>query len=152
MGSVDRRLNAAATRNVALERRLSKALQGEVAFDAFTRGRYATDASIYQIMPLGVVFPRSALDISATLDIAREQDVPVIFRGGGTSQNGQPIGAGLVVDCARHFNGLSITMLQAAACACSRAWCWSGSTPACVPMGCFFRSSPPRRRVAPLAA
>ncbi len=106
MGSVDRRLNAAATRNVALERRLSKALQGEVAFDAFTRGRYATDASIYQIMPLGVVFPRSALDISATLDIAREQDVPVIFRGGGTSQNGQPIGAGLVVDCARHFNGL----------------------------------------------
>ncbi|MCU0820728.1 MAG: FAD-binding oxidoreductase [Beijerinckiaceae bacterium] len=106
MGSVDRRLSAAATRDVALERRLSRALQGEVAFDAFTRGRYATDASIYQIMPLGVVFPRSALDISATLDIARERDVPVIFRGGGTSQNGQPIGAGLVVDCSRHFNGV----------------------------------------------
>jgi FAD/FMN-containing dehydrogenase/Fe-S oxidoreductase len=106
MGSVDRRLNQAATRDVVLERRLTKALQGEVAFDAFTRGRYATDASIYQIMPMGVVFPRSALDIAATLDIAREHDVPVIFRGAGTSQNGQPIGAGLVVDCARHFNGV----------------------------------------------
>jgi FAD/FMN-containing dehydrogenase/Fe-S oxidoreductase len=52
------------------------------------------------------VFPRSALDIAATLDIARESGVPVIFRGAGTSQNGQPIGAGLVVDCSRYFNGL----------------------------------------------
>lgn len=93
-------------RDVALERRLRKALEGEVSFDAFTRGRYATDASIYQIMPHGVVFPRSALDIAATLEIARESSVPVIVRGGGTSQNGQPIGAGLIVDCSRYFNGL----------------------------------------------
>lgn len=93
-------------RDVALERRLRKAVEGEVAFDAFTRGRYATDASIYQIMPHGVVFPRSALDVAATLEIARESGVPVIVRGGGTSQNGQPIGAGLVVDCSRYFNHL----------------------------------------------
>ena len=93
-------------RDVALERKLRRALQGEVAFDSFTRGRYASDASIYQIMPLGVVFPRSALDLSATLEIAREAGVPVIMRGGGTSQNGQPIGAGLVVDCSRYFNGM----------------------------------------------
>jgi FAD/FMN-containing dehydrogenase/Fe-S oxidoreductase len=106
MGIVDRRSSAAAIRNSALERRLGKALQGEAAFDAFTRGRYATDASIYQIMPMGVVFPRSALDISATLEVAREHELPVIFRGGGTSQNGQPIGPGLVVDCSRHFNGV----------------------------------------------
>ncbi|MFM8748667.1 FAD-binding and (Fe-S)-binding domain-containing protein [Rhabdaerophilum sp.] len=105
MGIVDRRSSAADIRNIALERRLGKALQGEVAFDAFTRGRYATDASIYQIMPMGVVFPRSTLDISATLEVAREHEMPVIFRGGGTSQNGQPIGPGLVVDCSRHFNG-----------------------------------------------
>ncbi|MGL5448607.1 MAG: FAD-binding and (Fe-S)-binding domain-containing protein [Rhabdaerophilum sp.] len=93
-------------RDVALERRLKKALEGEVAFDAFTRGRYATDASIYQILPHGVVFPRSALDIAATLEVARESGIPVIFRGGGTSQNGQPIGAGLIVDCSRHFKSL----------------------------------------------
>lgn len=106
MGMIERPPGMAATRNLALERQLARALQGEVAFDAFTRGRYATDASIYQIVPMGVVFPRSALDIAATLEIAREQGVPVIFRGGGTSQNGQPIGAGLVIDCARHFNAV----------------------------------------------
>ncbi len=94
----------ALTRDLDLERRLSTALQGETRFDAFTRGRYATDASIYQIMPRGVVFPRSAEDIAATLEIARARSVPVIMRGGGTSQNGQPIGDGIVVDCSRAFN------------------------------------------------
>jgi FAD/FMN-containing dehydrogenase/Fe-S oxidoreductase len=94
------------TRDIDLERRLGKALQGEVRFDAFTRGRYATDASIYQMMPQGVLFPRSADDIAAALAIAAERDVPVIMRGGGTSQNGQPLGRGLVLDCSRSFNGL----------------------------------------------
>ena len=89
-----------------LPRRLAEALAGEAKFDAFTRGRYSNDASIYQIMPAGVVLPRSAADIAATLKIAAEHDVPVIMRGGGTSQNGQPIGRGLVVDCSRHFNGI----------------------------------------------
>ena len=97
---------AAARQGAGLPRRLAEALQGEVRFDAFTRGRYATDASIYQIVPAGVVLPRSAADIAATLRIAAEHEVPVIMRGGGTSQNGQPIGSGLVVDCSRHFNGV----------------------------------------------
>ena len=90
----------------AFERRLGKALEGEVAFDAFTRGRYATDASIYQIMPMGVAFPKSADDVVAALKIAAEHGVPVIARGGGTSQNGQPIGAGLILDCSRHLNAI----------------------------------------------
>ena len=97
---------AANRQSAGLARRLAEALQGEVRFDAFTRGRYATDASIYQIMPAGVVLPRSAADIAATLKIAAEHEVPVILRGGGTSQNGQPIGRGLVVDCSRHFNAV----------------------------------------------
>ncbi len=91
-------------RSKDLSRALSRVLQGEARFDAFTRGRYATDASIYQIMPAGVVLPRSAEDITATLQVAAEYGVPVIMRGGGTSQNGQPIGSGLVIDCSRHFN------------------------------------------------
>jgi FAD/FMN-containing dehydrogenase/Fe-S oxidoreductase len=91
------------SRNVALERRLARAIAGEVRFDAASRGRYATDASIYQIMPAGVVLPRRADDLDAVLQIAREEGVPVIMRGAGTSQNGQPIGAGLVVDCSRHL-------------------------------------------------
>ena len=98
---------AATRRNAGLARRLAESLQGEARFDTFTRGRYATDASIYQIMPAGVVLPRSSADIAATLKIAAEHDVPVILRGGGTSQNGQPIGQGLVVDCSRHFNGIT---------------------------------------------
>ncbi|MBE7201689.1 MAG: FAD-binding oxidoreductase, partial [Parafilimonas terrae] len=97
---------AAARLDAGLARRLAEQLQGEARFDAFTRGRYSTDASIYQIMPAGVVLPRSAADIAATLRIAAEHGAPVIMRGGGTSQNGQPIGSGLVVDCSRHFNGV----------------------------------------------
>jgi len=95
---------SARSRDFALERRLAKALEGEVRFDALTRGRYATDASIYQIFPAGVVFPKSADDVAASLSIAREHGVPVIARGAGTSQNGQPIGSGLVIDCSRHLN------------------------------------------------
>ena len=97
---------AAARLDAGLPRRLAEQLQGEARFDAFTRGRYSTDASIYQIMPAGVVLPRSAADIAATLRIAAEHGAPVVLRGGGTSQNGQPIGSGLVVDCSRYFNGV----------------------------------------------
>ena len=67
-------------RHLGLERRLGRALEGEVRFDAFTRGRYATDASIYQITPLGVAFPKTPADVEAALKIAREEGVPVIAR------------------------------------------------------------------------
>ena len=93
-------------RNTGLERALTNALEGEVRFDAFTRGRYANDASIYQIMPAGVAFPRSDADVQAALTIAAEHGTPVIARGAGTSQNGQPIGAGLILDFSLHLNGL----------------------------------------------
>jgi FAD/FMN-containing dehydrogenase/Fe-S oxidoreductase len=92
---------------VAFERQLGRALDGEVHFDHFTRGRYASDASIYQIVPQGVAFPKSEGDVAAALQIAGEHDVPVIARGGGTSQNGQPIGDGLILDMSRHFNALT---------------------------------------------
>lgn len=94
------------SRNLGFERKLSQALEGEVRFDAFTRGRYATDASIYQIVPQGVAFPKSEADIAAALTIAAEHGVPVIARGGGTSQNGQPIGDALILDLSRHFNAI----------------------------------------------
>ena len=87
-----------------MERRLRRELAGEVLFDAFSRGRYATDASIYQIMPAGVVLPRTSQDIAAALDAAREAELPVTLRGGGTSQCGQTVNSGLIVDCSRHFN------------------------------------------------
>ncbi|MEX0760705.1 MAG: FAD-binding protein, partial [Tistlia sp.] len=85
-----------------LARRLADALEGEVLFGAFDRGRYATDASIYQIEPLGVVVPRHEADVRRTLEIAREEGLPVLPRGGGTSQCGQTVGACLVVDTSKH--------------------------------------------------
>jgi FAD/FMN-containing dehydrogenase/NAD-dependent dihydropyrimidine dehydrogenase PreA subunit len=85
----------------ALAARLRRAIQGEVLFDAASRGRYATDASIYQIEPLGVVVPRSEDDVAAALEIAREAGVPVLPRGAGTSQCGQTVGAALVIDTSK---------------------------------------------------
>ena len=93
-------------RDTGLERTLASQIEGSVHFDAFTRGRYATDASIYQIMPAGVVLPRTTADVAACLEIAREHGVPVIIRGAGTSQNGQAIGRGLIVDFSRHLDSV----------------------------------------------
>lgn len=89
-----------------LAARLENAVAGEVLFDAASRGRYATDASIYQIDPLGVVIPRTRDDIAATIEIAREAGVPVLPRGGGTSQCGQTVGEAIVVDVSRHFTNV----------------------------------------------
>jgi FAD/FMN-containing dehydrogenase/Fe-S oxidoreductase len=87
-----------------LEARLGRELRGEVLFDAFSRGRYATDASIYQIEPLGVVVPRSREDAAAAIAIAREEGVPVLPRGAGTSQCGQTVARALVIDCSKHLH------------------------------------------------
>ena len=80
-------------------------------FDAFSRGRYSTDASIYQIEPIGVVVPKREDDIAAIIAIAAEEGVPVLPRGGGTSQCGQTVGEALVVDTSKHLNNvLSLDM------------------------------------------
>src|SRR5262245_61792141 len=98
-------LSAAPSNDVSgqLARRLRAETQGDVLFDAPSRGRYATDASIYQIIPVGVLVPKSERDIATALDIARDLKVPVLPRGGGTSQCGQTIGATLVIDNSKHF-------------------------------------------------
>ncbi len=87
-----------------LEARLRREIRGEVMFDAFSRGRYSTDASIYQIEPLGVVVPRGREDAAVAIAIAREEGVPVLPRGAGTSQCGQTVARALVLDCSRHMD------------------------------------------------
>ncbi|MCB1672593.1 MAG: FAD-binding protein [Pseudomonadales bacterium] len=84
--------------------RLRNALRGEVLFDSFSRGRYSTDASIYQLMPVGVVVPADEQDVEIAVQLAREAGIPVLPRGGGTSQNGQAIGEALLIDTTRHLN------------------------------------------------
>ena len=86
-----------------LERRLKAELSGEVQFDAFSRGRYSTDASHYQIMPVGVVAPRTIEEADRAIAIARSEGATVLARGGGTSQAGQAVGESLVVDCSKYL-------------------------------------------------
>src|SRR5882672_9584813 len=87
----------------SLAARLRKEIQGEVLFDAASRGRYSTDASIYQIEPIGVVVPTTEADIKTAIEIAAQEGVPVLPRGAGTSQCGQAVGRALVVDVSKHL-------------------------------------------------
>ena len=94
-----------------LEAALRRALGGEVRFDAYSRHLYATDASIYAIEPVGVVFPRNADDVAATLEISRTFGVPVLPRGAGTGLCGQTVGQAVVIDFSRFMH--AITALDA---------------------------------------
>ena len=83
---------------------LEARLAGEVRFDAVSRALYSTDASVYQIEPLGVAVVRSREDVLAALECARAHGCSITARGGGTSQAGQAIGAGLQIDTSKYFN------------------------------------------------
>src|SRR5688572_2019102 len=90
------RVNAA-----ALERALRSELDGEVRFDPVTRALYSTDASVYQIGPLGVVVARSREDVVRTVRLCHEHRCPLTLRGGGTSQAGQAVGSGVILDTSK---------------------------------------------------
>ena len=89
-----------------LQTRLQKNTSGEVLSDLASRGRYATDASIYQTIPISVFIPKTAQDIQAAIEIAQELAIPILPRGGGTSQCGQTTGAALVIDNSPNFRNL----------------------------------------------
>src|SRR5215472_11109460 len=90
----------------SLQRELENVIEGEVRFDPATRGLYSTDASVYQIQPVGVVIPKNREDILKALDICRRLKCSVTMRGGGTSQAGQAIGEGLQIDTSKYYNRL----------------------------------------------
>ena len=98
------RIEVPALSRSALALRLRREVEGEVLFDAFSRGRYSTDASIYQIEPVGVIIPRNEEAARIALQIAAEEGVPILPRGAGTSQCGQTVGAALVIDCSKFLN------------------------------------------------
>src|SRR6266699_5248979 len=100
---MDRRLQRAADGS-RLALRLRAECRGDVLFDAASRGRYATDASIYQILPIGVVVPRDEDDAKIALAVARDLNVPILPRGAGSSQCGQTVGEALVVDHGKSLN------------------------------------------------
>jgi FAD/FMN-containing dehydrogenase/Fe-S oxidoreductase len=83
---------------------LAERIDGDVRFDAYSRGLYATDASIYEVTPVGVVFPESTADVASVVDHCASEDVPVLPRGGGTSLAGQAVNAAVVLDFSRHMD------------------------------------------------
>ena len=88
----------------ALRRELESKIEGEVRFDPVSRALYSTDASVYEIKPVGVVIPRNREDILRSLEVCRRHRCPVTMRGGGTSQCGQSIGTGLQIDTSKYYN------------------------------------------------
>jgi FAD/FMN-containing dehydrogenase/Fe-S oxidoreductase len=84
--------------------RLAHEIEGDAASDLFTRGRYSTDASMYQCFPAGVACPKTAGDVAIIVEMAREEGLPLIARGGGTSTAGQALGEGLIVDFSKYLN------------------------------------------------
>ncbi len=88
----------------ALQQELSRQIEGEVRFDTISRSLYSTDASVYQIQPVGVVLPKTRRDLVRIVEICARHRCPLTMRGGGTSQGGQAIGEGIVVDTSKYYN------------------------------------------------
>src|SRR5436305_10032483 len=101
---------------MTLEEQLTRETTGEVLFDRFNRGRYATDASFYQILPAGVVVPRTIDDALRALAITRDAGRIVTPRGGGTSQCGQTVNDGIVIDLSKYLNRIVSLDLENRAC------------------------------------
>src|SRR6202140_3110711 len=103
--------------SMTTEERMAREITGDVFFDSFNRGRYATDASFYQIVPLGVVVPQTIDEALRALAIARDAGKIVTPRGGGTSQCGQTVNHGIVIDFSRHLNRIVALDVDNRSCA-----------------------------------
>jgi FAD/FMN-containing dehydrogenase/Fe-S oxidoreductase len=98
--------NVSLVDKAALRRELESQITGEIRFDEISRALYSTDASVYQIKPLGVVIPKTREDILRAIQIAHRFRCPITLRGGGTAQGGQSIGEGLQIDTSKYYNKL----------------------------------------------
>jgi len=87
-----------------IENQLKSAIQGDVRFDAQARALYATDASNYRQVPIGVISPKSKEDILKTIEICRQYSAPILSRGAGTSLAGQCCNVAVVMDMSRYLN------------------------------------------------
>ena len=97
----------------ALARRLRSAVQGEVRFDRLSRTLYSTDASIYEITPLGAVLPKNVADIVAVVNECRTAGVSIVARGAGTGLAGGAVGPGVQLDLSRYMNRIGQVDLEA---------------------------------------
>ena len=125
----------------ALHDALTRAISThDVRYDRLSRALYATDASVYQIVPLMVAFPATADDVAAVVRVCAQFGVPITARGGGTSQAGQSIGPGVILDCSKHFDRvLEINPLER----------WARVEPGCVLDDLNLALKPHRLQFAP---
>ena len=126
----------------ALAARLRREIAGDVLFGPADRGRYSTDASIYQMEPIGVVVPARVEDAMAAMAIAREHGVPVLARGGGTSQCGQTVNRALVIDCSKHLRRILAVDPAAATALVEPGLVLAQLNAALKPHGLFFPVDP----------
>ena len=129
-----------------LQAALAAAVAGEVRFDAGARAAYASDASNYRQVPIGVVLPRSAADMAAALAACRAHGAPVLARGGGTSLCGQSVNVAVVFDCSKYMDRVLSIDAARARRSSSRAWCATAC--AARPSGTASPSAPIRPRTA----
>jgi len=99
-------MSLASTLATELAADLARAVSGEVRFDPYSRVLYSTDASAYQMEPLGVVLPRSSDDVQAVIEIAGKHNAPVLARGGGSSLAGQCVNTAVVIDFSKHMRNI----------------------------------------------
>ena len=138
--------------NAAFAMRLARNIKGEVLFDRASRGRYSTDASIYQMEPVGVIVPETIDDVAAAMSIARDEGVPVLARGGGTSQCGQTVNRALVIDCSKHLRRILHVDAEARTALVEPGLVLGHLNNACAATTCSFRSIPPPTPAARSAA
>lgn len=121
---------------------LASITDGAVRFDTFTKQLYATDASIYAVTPLGVVFPKSGEDVSRVVSHCWEHDIPVLPRGGGTSLAGQAVNEAVVLDCSKHLTGIESIDATDATCTAQPGITLGDLNAALAPEGLKFAPDP----------
>ena len=87
-----------------MDKNLNPKISGDIRTDLKTRMIYGTDASIYQIIPIGVAFPKSKDDLQQIMSYAFDKEISITPRGGGTSLGGQTVGEGLIIDFSMYMN------------------------------------------------
>ena len=120
------------------EAELRKRVEGEVRFDHYSRLLYATDASIYQMEPVGVVIPRHKGDVQAVIEVANRHRVPVLARGGGTSLAGQTVGHAIVMDFSKYMNQVLETNREELWCRVQPGLVQDALNAHAAPMGMLF--------------
>jgi FAD/FMN-containing dehydrogenase/Fe-S oxidoreductase len=126
----------------SLKLELARQVEGEVRFDVGTRAAYATDASNYRQVPVGVVIPRHEGDVIAALSLAREASMPILARGGGTSLAGQACNAALVLDFSKYMNRVLAIDPDARTALVEPGVVQSHLNTALAPHGLFFAPDP----------